>query len=238
MNRLFALLLLIFSVGTSSASDDFPYFIDGINRINAVLGKSPSPSRTDLIEVSTIGCNIFTQLLHDPKFDEGLVRVSRSSPQARKQLQELARNYDLFLMSFVPVEEKELLKAGLDKEVVADLIQLIKKYQHAVATPVDPGAIKEQFGTLRKEFCARSKDLQGIEDAALADATASQTKRGWYWQLGGAAVVVVDMGASAVAIAGGTVALPGIGTIAGAEFAAIVMGGSTVLGSAIASDAK
>lgn len=234
MHRIMALvLLMMLSINTWAAPNDFEYFVNGVNRIQQVLGTTPTPSRVQLIEVSTTACNLLKQLNEDSRFISGLQKAAHPSAETRKSLEAMARNEELFTQSFLPVEERVLLDAGLDKAMVSHLMEVLHKFRQGMAQPVDPEKIQARFAQMRSEFCATAVELQNIEDAQLEAARAAALARKTLWRTRGVAMVVADVGLSIDSIVAGTVAAPGPGTAAGAAVAAVVLTGSTALGAMV-----
>ncbi|MBA1204232.1 hypothetical protein G7009_21170 [Pseudomonas capeferrum] len=231
------LLLFLLALPTSLAFADtaFPYFAKSINQIHEILGKSPSPKRSDLIQVTTLACNALGQLLEDPKFKEGLQSVAKTSAESDKLRTEMARNPQLFTLAFVPVEEKVFQDAGLDKDLAHDLIHKLSKFQANVGAPIDPGAVSKQVDELKQEFCTSARQLQAINDAEAQQAESAANFKKWMWRLGGATVIVADVGAALTVFTASSVAVPGIGTVQGAILSGAVVAGSTTLGGSMMS---
>lgn len=230
MPRLLLFLLLTLATSFASAEPAFPYFVKNINQIHEILGKSPSPNRSDLIQVTTLACNALGQLLEDPKFKKGLQNVAKASPESDKLRAEMARNPELFNLAFVPVEEKVFQDQGLDKDLAHDLMHKLPKFQVNVAGPVDPGAILKQADELKQAFCASARQLQAINDAEAEQAQFRATFNKWMWRLGGATVIVADVGAAVTVFTTSSVMVPGVGSVAGSVVSDAVLAGSTALG--------
>ena len=227
MRNLMVLLGMIAALSCAFAEEQrpaFPYIVDGTNRITAILSESPTPSRKDLIKVSTIACDALKQLLMDQRFYEGLFAVANTMPDTAPERAKWVRDIELFNLRFLAIEQRTFERAGLDERATKSLVDALSKYRSSVSNKVDPKVMIDAMGRVKDDFCKSAVELQALEDKAVeqAQVAALAERSAWRWK--GIAVIALDVGAAAAIIvgsgpAGAVVAGPAVTVVAGGSIA-------------------
>jgi hypothetical protein len=90
--------------------------------MSAAVAKSAVPDRASLLRVTAQACNALSTLLEDKQFHQDLSRLNDQGPASMHERAQLKRELDLFVSSFLRVEERWLRDAGLEERVAKEIL--------------------------------------------------------------------------------------------------------------------
>lgn len=194
-----ALLILVVllaapSVGLGQVSTKYPYLVNATNQMSATIAQSAAPERTALIRVTTQACQALSMLLEDKQFQRDLSRLNDQMPASARERAQLKRELDLFVSSFLRVEERWLREAGLEERVAKEILWSASMFRNSVDADVKPEHVLNVVSKLRADVCDGSRKLQSEEDSAKRWAMV----RKWSFRIGGVTLIAVDVGTAAV----------------------------------------
>jgi hypothetical protein len=215
-------LLTVSSVGLGQSSDKYSYLVNATNQMSATVGQSAAPDRAALLNVTTQACNALSTLLEDKQFHQDLSRLNDQVPASRQERAQLKRDLDLFVLSFLRIEERSLRDAGLEESAAKEILWSASMFRSSIDVAAKPEYVLGTIAKLRSDVCNGSRKLQSEEDSAKRWAMV----RKWSFRIGGVTLIAVDVGGAAIAA----------GTTAGttAPIIAPIAAGSAAIGAAVA----
>jgi hypothetical protein len=187
-------LLVTSTVASAQIAERYRYLVEAANRMSEATAQSATPSREDLIRVTTEACKALGILLEDKQFQADLLSLSGEAPGTQKARQEMKRELYLFVASFLRVEEQALRTAGLNPTAAKEILWLASSFRNSLDGNFDPKRILGSIQKLKSELCDASHKLQELQD----DAKRFALVRKWVYRMGGVLLIIIDIPATSV----------------------------------------
>ncbi|RQW72806.1 hypothetical protein EBB56_02235 [Halomonas sp. YLB-10] len=208
---IFVVLLTTSSITWGQSSDRYRYLVNATNEMSRIVGQSVAPDREALLRVTAQACNALSMLLEDGQFYEDLSQLDDQAPASREERDQLKRELDIFISSFMRIEEHALREAGVEERTAKEILWSASMFRNSIDADVTPEYLLEIISNLQAEVCQGARRLQSEEDSATRWATV----RKWSFRIGGVTLIAVDVGGAAISagitapVAAGSAAIGG-----------------------------
>jgi hypothetical protein len=176
----------------SYAAGPFQYLIDAANQIKQIEYSKTVLTEDDNGRIVRIACDSLKQLAEDPSFKTALSDIlSRNNLQSTQSpAYDLVANLATFNSVFLPAEQDNLRRAGLEYPAVFDALQIASRERlRANLKEISAVAVMDKIHTARDAVCRMA-----------ATSVAERQRKAAQWTFGGVTLIVVDV-AGAIGIA-------------------------------------
>ena len=182
-NTVSAVSLLILSIVTHAANEDYSYLSEAVNKITEIYYASPIPSPQDRVKIASIACDALERLEKSPTFRNNSTKFLASNLNKNKQAIGLMLGDISRLNTFIETEQKALSGQGFNASSQTSIIttSLARAKGPLYTADINMESIISQISDLKSAAC-------NVKEQALDAYRTSMIKYGLF----GASLVAVD----------------------------------------------